>query len=160
MTDKKLRNKIILFAILFFVCLIASLFLSEYIFSKLSQIQTTWIDYLPFTIISSIVKNQLHAMMFLSISMIFILVIILIMNNGSGNNFASELDEITDNIKTPKKVGQAQHGSARWLTETEQDKIFTSYIIDKDNNPELKKLLKVGKNEIKEVEEYQRNSIK
>lgn len=79
MTDKKLRNKIILFAILFFVCLLASLFFSEYIFSKLSQIQTTWIDYLPFTIINSIVKNQLHAIMFLSISMIFILILILIM---------------------------------------------------------------------------------
>lgn len=157
--NKKLKNKLILFVILFFVCLFTSLFISTYIFSQLSEIQTTWMYYLPHIILISIIKNQLHAMIFLSVSMVFLLILIMIMNNSSGNDFASELDEIAGNIKTPKKIGQAQHGSARWLSATEQDKIFTSYVIDKDNNPELNKLLKIGETQIKEVQDYQKNSI-
>ena len=98
-------------------------------------------------------------MIFLSVSMVFLLIIILIINNGSGNSFASELDVITDNIKTPKRVGQAQHGSARWLTEDEKDNIFTYYMMDKDNIPELKKLMESGKKQIQEVQDYQKNNV-
>ena len=47
--------------------------------------------------------------------------------NKVGTNmrpYESDLDTITPEIQTPRAVGQYQHGSARWMTDSEKDKAF------------------------------------
>lgn len=154
MIDKKLKRKMIIILVSVLSSFFLSLIFSVIIYHKLIDTEATFMNFLPHKIVSSILNNQLHAMTFISVSMVFLLVILLIINNSGGNNYASELDEITDNIKTPKKVGQAQHGSARWLTEKEQDKIFTAYTIDKDNNSKISKLMLDGIEEQRAVRKY------
>ena len=46
--------------------------------------------------------------------------------------YQSNLVEITPDIKTPVPVGQYQHGSARWLKDEEKDKVFESFVLDKN----------------------------
>ncbi|WP_242853210.1 hypothetical protein [Pseudobacteroides cellulosolvens] len=46
--------------------------------------------------------------------------------------YQSNLVEITPEIKTPVPVGQYQHGSARWLKDEEKDKVFDSFVLDKN----------------------------
>ena len=55
----------------------------------------------------------------------------------------SDLDTITPEIQTPRAVGQYQHGSARWMTDSEKDKAFDSYILD-PHNPTIRQLLDTG----------------
>jgi len=46
--------------------------------------------------------------------------------------YQSNLVEITPDIKTPVSVGQYQHGSARWLKDEEKEKVFDSFVLDKN----------------------------
>ena len=55
----------------------------------------------------------------------------------------SDLDTITPEIQTPRAVGQYQHGSARWMTDSEKDKAFDSYILD-PHDPTIRQLLETG----------------
>lgn len=57
--------------------------------------------------------------------------------------YESDLDTITPEIQTPRAVGQYQHGSARWMTDSEKDKAFDSYILD-PHNPTIRQLLDTG----------------
>ena len=43
----------------------------------------------------------------------------------------SDVERITNNIVTPKAVGQGQHGTSRWLTDKEFKKAFKYIEIDK-----------------------------
>ena len=42
--------------------------------------------------------------------------------------YESDLDTITPEIKTPKAVGQYQHGSARWMSDAEKAKPLTAFL--------------------------------
>ena len=64
--------------------------------------------------------------------------------------YQSELVKITDNIYTPKQVGQYQYGSSRWLTEKEKDAEFGYFILNPKDEL-ISKLIKNGKEEIKEL---------
>lgn len=44
--------------------------------------------------------------------------------------YESYLDTITPEIQTPRSVGQYHHGSARWMTDHEKDKVFDSFTLD------------------------------
>ena len=57
--------------------------------------------------------------------------------------YESDLDTITPEIQTPRAVGQYQHGSARWMTDSEKDKAFDSYILD-PHDPTIRQLLETG----------------
>ena len=57
--------------------------------------------------------------------------------------YESDLDTITPEIQTPRAVGQYQHGSARWMTDSEKDKAFDSYILD-PHTPTIRQLLDTG----------------
>ncbi len=72
-----------------------------------------------------IMTNQNFLMLLLLIFML-VEVLIIAMLTISKNTFYSELDTITNNIKTPKSVGQGQHGTARWQTQKEFQKNFKS----------------------------------
>ena len=47
----------------------------------------------------------------ISLAIIFLL--------GNNSTMKSEVNKITNNIVTPKAVGQGQHGTSRWLTDKE-----------------------------------------
>ena len=49
----------------------------------------------------------------------------------------SEVNKITNNIVTPKAVGQGQHGTSRWLTDKEFKKIY-KYNVIKNEKPKRK----------------------
>ena len=57
--------------------------------------------------------------------------------------YESDLNTITPEIKTPKAVGQYQHGSARWMSDAEKEKAFDSFILD-PNDSAMRELLKTG----------------
>ena len=67
------------------------------------------------------------------------------MGGKKSTNYESEKVEITDAIKTPRAVGQSQHGSARWQTEAQIDKTFASYTLDRRKNGLIKRLIKEGR---------------
>ena len=75
--------------------------------------------------------------------------------------YQSELVKITDNIYTPKQVGQYQYGSSRWLTEKEKDAEFGYFILNPKDEL-ISKLIKNGKEEIKELknEDFEKDSQK
>ena len=53
----------------------------------------------------------------------------------------SEVDRITNNIITPKAIGQWQHGTSRWLTDKEFKKNFNYIEIEKPKVKSKSKLL-------------------
>lgn len=57
--------------------------------------------------------------------------------------YQSDLDEVTPDIQTPKAVGQYQHGSSRWLMDSEKEKAFKSFILD-PNDKLIKNFLTTG----------------
>ncbi|MDD3228066.1 MAG: type IV secretory system conjugative DNA transfer family protein [Oscillospiraceae bacterium] len=57
--------------------------------------------------------------------------------------YQSELIRVAGDIYTPAPVGQYQHGSARWLRETEKIEVFATQIID-PASPLIQKLLYTG----------------
>ncbi len=75
--------------------------------------------------------------------------------------YQSELVKITDNIYTPKQVGQYQYGSSRWLTEKEKDAEFGYFILNPKDEL-ISKLIKNGKEEIKELknEDFEKDTQK
>jgi type IV secretion system protein VirD4 len=40
-------------------------------------------------------------------------------------------------------VGQYQHGSAKWLSDREKDRVFESFVLD-PNDPQIAELLRSG----------------
>jgi type IV secretion system protein VirD4 len=63
----------------------------------------------------------------LELCLVFILLISIFKKESK---FESESIEITSNISTPKKVGQGQHGTSRWITNKEFEKTFSENILD------------------------------
>ncbi len=114
-----MKKKKIIIGIITTICNIPiSLILSIIVHTQLLQID------IPKTLngFLEIVNDKFLLLLF----MIFMLfeVLIIAMLTISKNTFHSELDSITNNIKTPKSVGQGQHGTARWQTQKEFQKNF------------------------------------
>jgi type IV secretion system protein VirD4 len=65
----------------------------------------------------------------ISLAIIFLL--------GNNSTMKSEVNKITNNIVTPKAVGQGQHGTSRWLTDKEFKKIY-KYNVIKNEKPKRK----------------------
>ncbi len=80
-------------------------------------------------IITSLIKNKEHFLLFLSFEGIALLgaVFYYVANHKP---YQSELVEITPMISTPVSAGQKQFGSARWLTEKEKGQHFKSFVLD------------------------------
>ena len=113
------KNKVII-GIITTICNIPlSLILASIIHIQLSKIDV------PKTLydISQIVANEKFLpLFFLMFSLFEVLIFAMLVINK--NSFYSELDSITDKIKTPKSIGQGQHGTARWQTQKEFEKNF------------------------------------
>lgn len=143
------KNKVII-GIITTICNIPlSLILASIIHIQLSKIDV------PRTLydISQIVANEKFLpLFFLMFSLFEVLIFAMLVINK--NSFYSELDSITDKIKTPKSIGQGQHGTARWQTQKEFEKNFkcNKLPIKRKRNFIIRKLFKkkqkVEKNEI------------
>lgn len=143
------KNKVII-GIITTICNIPlSLILASTIHIQLSKIDV------PKTLydISQIVANEKFLpLFFLMFSLFEVLIFAMLVINK--NSFYSELDSITDKIKTPKSIGQGQHGTARWQTQKEFEKNFkcNKLPIKRKRNFIIRKLFKkkqkVEKNEI------------
>ena len=94
----------------------------------------------------SLVSSKQHFLLFLCIQGFFLILSVMFFLTNL-HPYCSDLDEITPDIKTPRAVGQYQHGSARWLTDEEKDKAFESYLLN-PNNKVIKALIDSGYDDI------------
>ena len=140
------KNKVIV-GIIATICNIPiSLALASIIHIQLSKIDV------PRTLydISQIVANEKFLpLFFLMFSLFEVLILAMLVINK--NSFYSELDTITDKIKTPKSIGQGQHGTARWQTQKEFEKNFkcNKLPIERKKNFIIRKLFKKKQKEEK-----------
>ena len=140
------KNKVIV-GIIATICNIPlSLTLASIIHILLSKIDV------PRTLydISQIVANEKFLpLFFLMFSLFEVLILAMLVINK--NSFYSELDSITDKIKTPKSIGQGQHGTARWQTQKEFEKNFkcNKLPIERKRNFIIRKLFKKKQKEEK-----------
>ena len=141
------KNKVIV-GIIATICNIPlSLTLASIIHIQLSKIDV------PRTLydIGQIVANEKFLpLFFLMFSLFEVLIFTMLVINK--NSFYSELDSITDKIRTPKSIGQGQHGTARWQTQKEFEKNFkcNKLPIERKRNFIIRKLLKLFKKKQKE----------
>ena len=68
-------------------------------------------------------------MLFLSFEGFTVLACLLFFVQNS-RSYQSQPIKVTEDIYTPAPVGQYQHGSARWFTEKEKEKVFDCYTLD------------------------------
>lgn len=140
------KNKVIV-GIIATICNIPlSLILASIIHIQLSKVDV------PKTLydISQIVANEKFLpLFFLMFSLFEVLIFAMLVINK--NSFYSELDIITDKIKTPKSIGQGQHGTARWQTQKEFEKNFkcNKLSIKRKRNFIIRKLFKKKQKEEK-----------
>ena len=135
----KIKPKLILFTVIFLLGGLFNLFFSTAIHRLLTRNVAT-LKFLPITVcFQSLVSSKQHLTLFLLIQGFFLLAAVLF-STANLYPYKSDLDEITPDIKTPKAVGQFQHGSARWLTDAEKNRAFESYVLNPHNN-EIKRLI-------------------
>ncbi len=101
------------------------------------------------TWIKTLATNEIAWLLFLCLSGLLLLCISILVFRQRGSIFESELNSITDTIKTPVKAGQNQNGSARWLSKREFDKCFDSVEID-GNNSVIQSLINTGEADLKD----------
>ena len=147
----KNKNLIIFYIALFIILILVALFLSQYVYLNLEQIEIDAAFFIPHKIIMSIAKNMNHLTLFMSMCLLVIFGGAYILTSNNSSNFESDMDYVTDTILTPKAVGQSQHGSQRWLKEKEFEKTFASYTINTTKNKSLAQLLHLGHGDIKAV---------
>ena len=70
-----------------------------------------------------VLEKELILLFFLSL-LLCIITLFILFSLGSQNYMKSDVNKITNNIVTPKAVGQGQHGTSRWLTDKEFKKFF------------------------------------
>lgn len=138
----KTKPKLIICAFIFVLGGVLDLFFSTALHGLLSH-KITKLSFPPIgDCLVSLVSSRQHFLLFLCIQGFFLLLAVLFFTTNL-YPYKSDLVEITPEIQTPKAVGQYQHGSARWLTEEEQDVTFCSYVID-PNDKLIKSLLDSG----------------
>jgi len=138
----KTKPKLIICAIIFFVGGFGNLFFSTALHGLLSR-EITKLALIPIgDCLSSMFSSRQHLILFACLQgFIFILAVMFYLTNL--RPYQSDLDEITPDIQTPRAVGQYQHGSARWLTDTEKDRCFDNFVLD-PNDKMIKELIASG----------------
>ncbi len=83
--------------------------------------------------LKSMANSKQHLMLFLCFQgLVAVMAVMFFFTNL--RPYQSNLVEITPDIRTPVPVGQYQHGSARWLKDEEKDKVFDSFVLNKNMN--------------------------
>lgn len=138
----KTKPKLIVCALIFVAGGIGNIFFSSILHGLLSrQIET--MRFIPLSeCISSLTSSKQHFLMFVCLQG-FILILSVMYFLTNLRPYQSDLNTITPDIQTPKAVGQYQHGSSRWLKDSEKEKAFRSFTLD-PNDPFIKSLIKTG----------------
>ena len=119
------KERIISFLIFSIFCIPLSWLMAVFIHCNLKHITFT------FELIRNIeIVKELVLLFFLCLIFCFVSLVI-IFTLGRNNYMESDVDRITDNIVTPKAVGQGQHGTSRWLTNNEFKKNFKCIKIER-----------------------------
>lgn len=128
------KEKIISFIIFSIFCIPLSWIMAIFVHCNLKHITFT------FELIKTIeIEKELILLFFLCLLFCLLSLFILFVL-GKTNYMQSEVDRITNNIVTPKAVGQGQHGTSRWLTDKEFKKHFKYIEIER---PKVKSKLKL-----------------
>jgi len=99
--------------------------------------------------ITSLAEEGQHLALFLCLlGLVILLVVLLVFVNQKGT-YESDLKEVVSGIRTPTVAGQAQHGSARWLSDREKKSVFDVVEIC-EKNEVLKELMEQGEEVIKD----------
>lgn len=147
--DKNKKRRLVFSSITLVVGVILSLYISTILHEILSTKQLTNIT-LPNLkdSIKSIVLNEQHLKLFLCFIALSLLSSVALYFSSDGG-YKSELQMITPVIYTPIRVGQNQHGSARWLTDKEKETAFESFYMDpKDKH--VRELIDSGYKDLKD----------
>jgi type IV secretion system protein VirD4 len=144
----KTREKIIICSILFVVGGVVNIFFSTALHLILSR-QSSVLRLAPLgECLSSIAGSRQHFILFLCLQG-FIIILSLMFFLTNLRPYQSDLLRVTPDIETPVPVGQHQHGSSRWLTDREKNKVFESYTLN-PNNSALQYLIKHGEDDLKD----------
>lgn len=81
--------------------------------------------------LSSLAQHELHRRLFLALLLIAAVICMVIVSKDFTNEYKSDMQKVTDNISIPVKAGQAQHGSARFMTQKEIEESFCSQVLPK-----------------------------
>ena len=142
----KTKSKLFIPLLIFIGGAIVNLFFSTALVSLLSH-RLPRLTILPIEYcIESLVTSRQHFLLFLCIQGFFLLLAVLYYTTDM-HSYKSELDQITPDIETPRAVGQYQHGSARWMSDSEKDSTFSSYVIN-PNDKYIKSLIDSGYDDI------------
>ena len=153
----KTKPKLIISAMIFVLGGVLNLFFSTALHALLTRTATTLKLILPLECLKSLVSSKQHLMLFLLIQGFFLLMAVLFFTTNL-YPYKSDLEEITPDIKTPKAVGQFQHGSARWLTENEKSKSFSSFVLS-PHDETIKGLLNTGYADLDFVKGKEENAV-
>ena len=128
------KERIISFLIFSIFCIPLSWLMAVFIHCNLKHITFT------FELIRNIEIVKEMVLLFFLCLMFCIVSLIIIFTLGRNNYMESDVDRITNNIVTPKAIGQGQHGTSRWLTNKEFKKNFKCIKIER---PKEKNKLKI-----------------
>ncbi len=124
------RSKMIAFLLLLIVSIPICMYLSNMIHLGLSGEIINIANINLKSVIQSLFENEQHFKLYLLLQILFMLFSVFVTFMQKENMFESELGSITNTIKTPVTVGQGQHGTARWLKESEYEKVFDKNTYD------------------------------
>lgn len=138
----KTKQKLIVCTLIFFTGGFANVFFSDALHRLLSR-QMTVLKLSPIgECLTSLFSSRQHFLLYLCLQG-FMLILSVMFYTTNLRPYQSDLMEITPDIKTPVPVGQYQHGSSRWLRDSEKNKAFNSFVLGPDN-PQIKKLIETG----------------
>ncbi len=151
----KKKEKILIFIMLSFLGFIANVYLSEILNTVFLGNEVNLENLKFFSSLKSLFINEDKIKLFLLLEGIKYLGIAFFITQNN-KPYQAELVKITENIYTPKQVGQYQYGSSRWLTNKEKDKEFAYFILNPKNTL-INKLIENGRKEIEELKKEYEN---
>ena len=124
------KRKIILFLIMVTVSIPICVLISNIIDLSLSNklLEISNINFMK--AIQNLFEGGKQFKIYILLQSLFILFFLAVIFIQKENIYASDLGNVTDKIKTPIVAGQGQHGTSRWLTEKEFEKVFDKNIYD------------------------------
>ena len=149
-----MKKKIIFYGIVMLLMALSAFYLARWMHLLLAKESINMANMLPHVIIADMRANVKQQILFACMLVMMGLLFILILMSGNNGYYKSELDAITPEIQTPRKIGQGQHGTACWLKKDEYAKTFASHTIAPKGDKIVKNLMKYGHEDIKAVSDY------
>jgi len=127
----KTKAKLLICSLIFIIGGLVNILFTTSVHSILSRQSKVLQLFSVMECLKSMANSKQHLMLFLCFQgLVAVMAVMFFFTNL--RPYQSNLVEITPDIKTPVPVGQYQHGSARWLKDEEKDKVFDSFVLDKN----------------------------